>query len=195
MNATDPTIGGVILAIKQSCLGGVSRAIIHGTMKQNSKTTRRMIPVLAQIVQRLPGHLIESIASRQRIRAREFSYSSQIYTLMLGQFLHAFILNERVDTSEVHRAELSRIRGISPAKRNTFSNANRTRDPVVAERFYWALREPSQISTRAGGRQGSIPFVGHGFAGVEPQDRRTRLLPVAGFDCRATGRGAAEGVR
>ena len=55
---------------------------------------------------------------------------------MLGQFLHAFSLNELVDISEVHRAELSRIRGISPAKRNTFSNANRTRDPVVAERFY-----------------------------------------------------------
>ena len=100
-----------------------------------------MISVFAQIVQRLPGHLIEGIASRQRIKAREFSYSSQVYTLMLGQFLHAFSLNELVDISEVHRAELSRIRGISPAKRNTFSNANRTRDPVVAERFYWALRD------------------------------------------------------
>ena len=140
-NATDPTIGGVILTIKQSCLGGVSRAIMHGAMKQNSKTTRRMISVFAQIVQRLPGHLIESIACRHRIKAREFSYSSQLYTLMLGQFLHAFSLNELVDISEVHRAELSRIRGISPAKRNTFSNANRTRDPVVAERFYWALRD------------------------------------------------------
>ena len=83
-----------------------------------------MIPVFAQIVQRLPGHLIESIASRQRIKAREFSYSSQLYTLMLGQFLHAFSLNELVDISEVHRAELSRIRGISPAKRNTLWDAS-----------------------------------------------------------------------
>ena len=100
-----------------------------------------MISVFAQIVQQLPGHLIENIARGERIKAREFSYSSQLYTLMLGQFLHAFSLNELVDISEVHRAELSRIRGISPAKRNTFSNANRTRDPVVAERFYWALRD------------------------------------------------------
>ena len=95
-----------------------------------------MISVFAQIVQQLPGHLIENIARGEKIKAREFSYSSQLYTLMLGQFLHAFSLNELVDISEVHRAELSRIRGISPAKRNTFSNANRTRDPVVAERFY-----------------------------------------------------------
>ena len=100
-----------------------------------------MISVFAQLVQQLPGHLIENIARGERIKAREFSYSSQLYTLMLGQFLHAFSLNELVDISEVHRAELSRIRGISPAKRNTFSNANRTRDPVVAERFYWALRD------------------------------------------------------
>lgn len=100
-----------------------------------------MISVFAQIVQQLPGHLIEGIARGERIKAREFSYSSQLYTLMLGQFLHAFSLNELVDISHVHRAELSRIRGISPAKRNTFSNANRTRDPAVAERFYWALRD------------------------------------------------------
>ena len=100
-----------------------------------------MISVFAQIVQQLPGHLIENLARGEKIKAREFSYSSQLYTLMLGQFLHAFSLNELVDISEVHRAELSRIRGISPAKRNTFSNANRTRDPVVAERFYWALRD------------------------------------------------------
>ena len=82
-----------------------------------------MISVFAQIVQRLPGHLIDSLAEGQKVRARGFSYSSQLYTLMLGQFLHAFSLNELVDISEVHRAELSRIRGITPAKRNTFSNA------------------------------------------------------------------------
>lgn len=100
-----------------------------------------MISVFAQIVQRLPGHLIDQIADDQTVKARQFSYSSQLYTLMLGHFLHAFSLNELVDISTIHRAELSRIRGISPARRNTFSYANRTRDPIVAERFYWALRE------------------------------------------------------
>ena len=91
-----------------------------------------MISVFAQIVQRLPGHLIDQIADDQTVKARQFSYSSQLYTLMLGHFLHAFSLNELVDISTIHRAELSRIRGISPARRNTFSYANRTRDPIVA---------------------------------------------------------------
>lgn len=100
-----------------------------------------MISVFAQIVQRLPGHLIERLAKGQAIKAREFSYSAQTYTLMLGQFLHAFSLNELVDISEVHKEELSRIRGIRPAKRNTFSYANRNRDPKVAQDFYWALRD------------------------------------------------------
>jgi hypothetical protein len=68
-----------------------------------------MISVFAQIVQRLPGHLIERLAGGQKVKAREFSYSAQLYTLMLGQFLHAFSLNELVDISEVHKAELSRI--------------------------------------------------------------------------------------
>ncbi|MBR4617684.1 MAG: transposase, partial [Kiritimatiellae bacterium] len=100
-----------------------------------------MITVFAQIVQRLPGYLIERLAEGQKVKAREFSYSAQLYTLMLGQFLHAFSLNELVDISEVHKAELSRIRGIRPAKRNTFSYANRNRDPKVAQDFYWALRD------------------------------------------------------
>ena len=116
-----------------------------------------MISIFAQIVQRLPGYLIENFAKGQKIKAREFSYSSQLYTLMLGQFLHAFSLNELVDISEVHKAELSRIRGIRPARRNTFSYANRHRDPKVAEDFYWALRDwfarlsPEFLSHRNGG--------------------------------------------
>ena len=64
-------------------------------------------------------------------RTRKFSYSSQVYLLMLSQFLHLFSLNEIVDVSKIYAAELSRVRGITPANLNTFSNANRTRDPKV----------------------------------------------------------------
>ena len=110
-------------------------------MKRPTKTTRRSVSIFAQIVHQLPGHLIEHLAARQTIRARELSYSTQLHLLMLGQFLHAFSLNELVDISQVHRKELSRIRGITPAKLNTFSNANRTRNPKVAEDYYWMLRD------------------------------------------------------
>ena len=40
---------------------------------------------------------------------------SQMYLLMLGQFLHVFSLNELADISNIYAKELSHIRGIDPA--------------------------------------------------------------------------------
>jgi len=54
--------------------------------------------------------------------------------LMPSQLLHLFSLNEIVDVSKIYAPELSRIRGITPASLNTFSNANRTRNPGVITR-------------------------------------------------------------
>ena len=64
---------------------------------------------------------------------------------MLGQFLHVFGLNELVDISKIHAKELSRIRGISPANLNTFSNANRTRNPSVMEKFFMVANVASRL--------------------------------------------------
>ena len=53
-----------------------------------------MTPVLAQIVQRyLPRHKIEELAKDEAVKAREFSYSAQVYLLMLGQLAYVFSLN------------------------------------------------------------------------------------------------------
>ena len=46
------------------------------------------------------------------IKAREFSYSAQVYLLMLGQLAHVFSLNELVDLSAIFSGEPRRIRGI-----------------------------------------------------------------------------------
>ena len=110
-------------------------------MTENLKaTTRRMIPILAQIVQRyLPGYKIEELAAGEKIKAREFSYSAQVYLLMLGQLAHVFSLNELVDLSAIFSGELRRIRGIEAVKLTTFSNANRTRNPGVMRRFFWLV--------------------------------------------------------
>ena len=101
-----------------------------------------MIPILAQIVQRyLPGYKIEEIAAEEKIKAREFSYSAQVYLLMLGQLAHVFSLNELVDLSTIFSRELRRIRGIETVKLTTFSNANRTRNPGVMQKFFWLVYE------------------------------------------------------
>ena len=103
-------------------------------------TRRRMISCFAQIINGyVLGYRIPELAKREKIKARKLSYGSQMYLLMLGQFLHVFSLNELVDISKIYARELSRIRGITSANLNTFSNANRTRNPSVMERFFWMM--------------------------------------------------------
>ena len=103
-------------------------------------TRRRMISCYAQIINDyVLGYKIPELVKHEKIKARKLSYDSQVYLLMLGQFLHVFSLNELVDISKIHAKELSRIRGISPANLNTFSNANRTRNPSVMEKFFWMM--------------------------------------------------------
>ena len=108
--------------------------------KKAKAARRRMISCFAQIVQEhISGWKIEQIAAGEKVKARKFSYSSQVYLLMLSQFLHLFSLNEIVDVSKIYAPELSRLRGITPANLNTFSNANRTRDPKVMQSFFWEV--------------------------------------------------------
>ena len=108
---------------------------------QATKSMRRSLPVFAQIVHLIPAGLIDSVCEAQKIKARVFSYAHQIYSLLLGQLSGAWSLNEICDGEQVHRKKLLRIRGILPARRNTFSNANRTRDPVVAETLFWRVHD------------------------------------------------------
>ena len=61
--------------------------------------------------------------------------------LLYGQLNRAASLNEICDAARLHEPELNRIRGATAPKRNTFSNANRTRDPAIAERLYWQTFE------------------------------------------------------
>ena len=60
---------------------------------------------------------------------------------MYGQLSKALSLNEICDAARLHEPEWNRIRGATAPKRNTFSNANRTRDPAMAEALYWAMLE------------------------------------------------------
>ena len=114
-----------------------------GAMQTNTttKSVRRSLPVFAQIVHLIPPGMIAKLAEACRIKARVFSYAHQIYALMLGQLAGAFSLNEICDAMAVHCKKLFRVRGLLPARRNTFSNANRTRDPAVAEQLFWDMYE------------------------------------------------------
>ena len=60
------------------------------TPMKTKATRRRMISCFAQIINEyVLGYKIPELVKDEKIKARKFSYDSQMYLLMLGQFLHA----------------------------------------------------------------------------------------------------------
>ena len=86
------------------------------------------------------GYKIPELVKDEKIKARKLSYDSPMHLLMLDQLLHVFSLNELADISKIYAKELSRIRGITSANLNTFSNANRAKGQgfYVANDTYFA---------------------------------------------------------
>lgn len=97
--------------------------------------------VLRQIVHWIPEGLPDRLAQEAGADIRKFSCTSHVVALLYGQLNRAASLNEICDAARLHEPELNRIRGATAPKRNTFSNANRTRDPAIAERLYWQTFE------------------------------------------------------
>ena len=109
-------------------------------MKKNTRTPKRVNPrpaktaytALRQIVQWIPEGLPDRIAREAKADIRAFTCASHVLALLYGQVTRASSLNEICDAARLHEPELNRIRGATAPKRNTFSNANRTRDPAIA---------------------------------------------------------------
>ena len=103
------------------------------------RPTRTAYTALRQIVQWIPEGLPDRIAREAEADIRTFSCTSHVPALLCGQITRASSLNEICDAARLHEPELNRIRGATAPKRDTFSNANRTRDPAIAEKLYWAV--------------------------------------------------------
>ena len=83
--------------------------------------------------------MIPKLAREFGIDSRGFSEVSHVLSLIYTHVAHTLSLNETCDALSLHEAEFLRIRGATAPARNTFSNANRTRDPALAEALYWKL--------------------------------------------------------
>ena len=92
-----------------------------------------------QVCNLIPGHMIPVLARPHTIDARGFSATSHVQALIYGHTSHALSLNDICDALSVHASEFMRVRGATPPARNTISNANRTRDPAMAEALYWQM--------------------------------------------------------
>ena len=104
-----------------------------------SRPARSQHTVFRQVCNLIPGHMIPVLAREFEIDARGFSATSHVQSLLYGHAAHALSLNDICDALAVHEAEFMRVRGATPPARNTFSNANRTRDPALAEALYWRI--------------------------------------------------------
>jgi hypothetical protein len=107
--------------------------------RATTRPTRTAYTTLRQLVQWIPAGLPDRIARDIGADIRKFSCTSHVLALLYGQIVRAGSLNEICDAARLHEPELSRIRGATAPKRNTFSNANRRRDPEIAERLYWGV--------------------------------------------------------
>jgi hypothetical protein len=103
------------------------------------RPTKTACTTLRQIVQWIPEGLPDRIAREAGADIRTFSCTSHVLALLYGQISRSGSLNEICDAARLHEPELNRIRGATAPKRNTFSNADRRRDPEIAEKLYWAV--------------------------------------------------------
>ena len=112
--------------------------------KAPERPTKTAYTILAQLVQCIPNGLIPKLAEDFKLDIRKFSATRHVVALMYGQLARCPCLNAIVDAANAHHAEWTRIRNAQPPRRNTFFNANRRRDPAMAQALYWAVLEHLQ---------------------------------------------------
>ena len=99
--------------------------------------TKHKLTTLNQMCQLIPPRLVPTLAAKHKVDARKFSPWSHVTSLLYGQLSHALSLNDICDGLSNHASRLGEIRKAQPPKKNTFSNANRTRPPEMAEELFW----------------------------------------------------------
>src|ERR1035438_2758592 len=113
---------------------------------QKQKPTRSTFSLLRQLANLIPNHLVPKLARETGVAedARTYKPWSHVLTLLFAQLTHSLGLNDVCDALALHSGSFSAIRGATAPKRNTLSNANRKRNPVMAEKLFWQTLEHLQ---------------------------------------------------
>ena len=115
-------------------------------MNTTSTTKPKLFSTLGAICKLLPVHLVPKLARETGVaqKSRAFTPWSHVVTLLYAQLAHALSLNDVCDALSFVTGRLQAIRGAKAPSRNGFSHANRTRDPELARRLFWATLEHLQ---------------------------------------------------
>jgi hypothetical protein len=120
------------------------------------KPAASKLSLLRQLCNHIPTHLVPQLArdTGNEAHARTFSPWSHVVSLLYAQVTHSLGLNDVCDALRLHSGPLSAIRGATPPSKNGFSQANRKRDPRLAEQLFWKMLAHLQaLSPAFGARQ------------------------------------------
>ena len=123
--------------------------------RQIHQPTASKFSSLRPLCNLIPPHLAPQLARDTGVadHARTFSPWSHVVSLLYAQLTHALGLNDVCDALRLHSGPLSALRGATPSHKNTFSHANRIRDPQRAEKLFWAVLDHLQtLQPDFGGR-------------------------------------------
>ncbi len=124
--------------------------------KTNHKPTRSRFPLLRQLCNLIPNHLVPGLARQHEVdtQSRTFKPWSHVLSLIYAQLTHALGLNDVCDALRLNAGPLSAIRGATPPSKNALSHANRERDAAMAEGLFWQMLDHlQQLAPPFGGRR------------------------------------------
>ncbi len=110
--------------------------------KNSKKPAKSYVVVLKQVLNHIPRKIVNECAhtSGAEKHARTFSVYSHLVSLLYAQISKSMSLHDVCDSLELKSATLYRI-GATPPKRNTLSNANKSRPAEFAEKLLWKTLE------------------------------------------------------
>ena len=117
------------------------------------KPTASKLSLLRQLCNLIPNHLVPQLAraTGNDVQARTFSPWSHVVSLLYAQVTHSLGLNDVCDALRLRSGPLSAIRGATPPSKNGLSQANRNRDPRLAEQLFWKMLDHLQSLSPAFG--------------------------------------------
>ena len=101
--------------------------------------TKTVYTIWKQIVKLIPPQIVLEAATETKILSRTFTPWSHLLALIYQQLTRTESLNGVCDAAAAFECEWGRMRGAQIPRRNTFSNANRKRDPKMAELVFWRM--------------------------------------------------------
>ena len=108
-------------------------------VQTRNQPTASKLSLLRQLCNLIPQHLVSQLAraTGNEAHARTCSPWSHVVSLLYAQVTHSLGLNDVCYALRLRSGPLSAIRGAPPPSKNGLSQANRNRDPRLAEQLFW----------------------------------------------------------